>query len=97
MFAPVKVTRMTVDKPGYRTKHFRAIAKSYCYGQEKYKYENFDSYGSTRVVVHRGNSLDVWDYYTKDAVFHHRNNVQLNTAVAIGILGLCIVDAVFNS
>jgi hypothetical protein len=96
-YGAVRVTRMSpADEPGYRKKHYRAIAKTYCPGKDKFKYENFDGNGSTRVVVHQGYSLDVWDYYTRRAVDRHQHEVRLDTAVTIGVLGLCIVDAILS-
>jgi hypothetical protein len=85
-----------VDKPGYAKKHFTAVARGYVFDQKKFKYENFDGMGSTRVVVHRGYALDVWDYYTQRAVRNHKAEVRLNVAIAIGALGMCVVDAILH-
>lgn len=93
--SPVRVTRMSSgDAPGYRKKHYTAVARTY--GSAKYKYENFDGNGSTRVVVHRGYGLDVWDYYTRRAVERHQHNVRLNTGILIGALGMCVIDAILS-
>ena len=95
--SPVRVVNMTSgDKPGYSKKHYRAVAKSFSFDKRKFKYENFDGYGSTRVVVHEGYSLDVWDYYTRHGAQARRTELRLNAAIAIGAFGLCIVDALLH-
>jgi len=95
------MTRVTImsgtDKPGYRKSHFTARAKTYTSQQRKYKYENHDGLGSTRVVVHNGFSLDVWDYHTERAVRAHKAERKLNNTVLVAGLGICIIDAILNS
>jgi hypothetical protein len=79
------------DAPGFRKSKTVACAKSY--NNRKFKYENFDNMGSTRVVVQKGYELTIWDYWTKRAVESHKWEQKVGTAILIAELGLCLVKA----
>lgn len=91
-----EVRTQPYDKPGYAKKHFTGVVSSYQFGKRKIEERNFDGFGSNRVTVHRGYSVDVWEYYTKRAVANHKARVAMNASIALGALGMCLVDAILD-
>lgn len=78
-------------------KNYTVTTSTYAFGKRKYEEENFDGMGSKRVTVHQGNRADVWEYYTARAVGVHKREVRYGQKVALGLLGVAVIDAILNS